>query len=85
MTVIRNILISGLFLAPLSALAADEAPQPQYQKVTEIEFNEQYLSGEMLKPGVVISVEHLQQKFPLLVQLRGDFDAEMAQSVEEVR
>ena len=84
MTVIRNILISGLFLAPLSALAADEA-QPQYQKVTEIEFNEQYLSGEMLKPGVVISVVHLQQKFPLLVGLRADFDVEMAQSVEEVR
>ena len=81
----RDILISGMFFAPLSALAADEAPSPQYQKVTEIEFSEQYLSGEMLKPGVVISVVQTQQRFPLLVELRADFDAEMAQSVEEVR
>ena len=57
----------------------------QYQKVTELEFRELELPGELVRPSGGLVIVHKQAEFNPLIVLRSDFAAELEGSVVEVR
>lgn len=57
----------------------------EYQKRTEIDFDALDITGEMVKPEGSLIVERSTAKFNPLIELRLDWDAEMAASVREIK
>jgi hypothetical protein len=82
-----------LFLAALlvssPALAQDEEPvegeNVQYAQVTEVDFLEVDVNGQIVKPSVIHLQDRRIAKFNPLIRLRSDFTTEMAASVDEIK
>ena len=71
------------FLVGLAFAQEDRAIE--YQKRTEIDFDAIDITGEMVKPEGSLIVERSTAKFNPLIELRLDWDQEMAASVREIK
>lgn len=76
-------LLSAAFASPV--LAQDDEPQVQYNPETHIEFGELEVGGDLVGPQIEILAEVQHKGFNPLIELRSDFDAEMDQSVNQVK
>lgn len=86
-----RVLLSGLTLLTLSASAfAQDEDNPDNRKVTykqktEIDFEGLDVNGELVKPQSALVLDRKKASFNPLIHLRQDFNAEMEQSVDEVK
>lgn len=70
----------------ITALAfGQDDRQIRYQKETEIDFDGLEIEGALTKPQGSLIVERGGVKFNPLIELRTDWDKEMAQSVNAVK
>jgi hypothetical protein len=86
----RTILL-GL-LAGFTSVAAfaqdDEDPGDRkviYKTKTELDFEGLDVNGELVKPSSALVLDRKKAQFNPLIKLRADFNAEMEQSVDEVK
>ena len=87
--VARLALLSAVAYAPI-ALAQDEGGEPgdrkvTYKQKTEIDFEGLDVSGELVKPQSALVLDRKKAQFNPLIKFRQDFNAEMEQSVDEVK
>jgi hypothetical protein len=84
---LRSALTLGLLLASAPAFAQDEEEgrEVRYKEKTEIDFEGVDVSGELVKPSGSLLVDRKKAQFNPLIQLRADFNAEMKESVNEVK
>ena len=71
-----------------TALAQTEdapAPREVYKPVTEIEFGELDINGELVRPEIQLLSDVKRSPFIPLISLRTDFNTELAESVSEVK
>lgn len=72
-----------------SALAQDdletETREVKYKERTEIDFDGVDVTGELVKPQGVLTLDRRKADFNPLIKLRESFDTEMKQSVDEVK
>lgn len=74
-----------LFIMTLFTAQAQENNNIQYERQTEIDFEALELSGELVKPQGALIIERTNVRFNPLIELRMDFDPEMAASVDLVK
>jgi len=67
------------------AFGQESEKKIRYQKETEIDFDALELTGEMVKPQGSLIIERSGVKFNPLIELRLDFDPEMASSVNLIK
>jgi len=84
----RYLLVS-IFLTFTSTAHADdkikEDPKVVYKQRTEIDFEGVEIAGELVRPQGSLIHERRHATFNPLIKLRTDFDAEMSQSVDEIK
>ncbi len=68
-----------------SALAQDENRQVKYKERTEIDFDGVDVSGELVKPAGSLLIDRKKAQFNPLIELRENFNAEMRESINEVK
>jgi len=73
-----------LLLATLFTAQAEEN-MIRYQNKTEIDFDALELTGEMVKPQGSLIIERSNVRFNPLIELRKDFNPEMAKSVNLIK
>jgi len=74
-----------LILGIALAYSQENDRSVKYQKETEIDFDGIEISGELVKPQGALIVERSGVKFNPLIELRMDFDPEMASSVNLIK
>ncbi len=74
-----------LFIMTLFTAQAQENEKIQYERQTEIDFEALELSGELVKPQGALIVERSGVRFNPLIELRIDFNPEMAASINLVK
>ena len=67
------------------AMAQEDDRTIEYQKRTEIDFEALDIEGEMIKPQGSLLMERQKTKFNPLIELRTDWNHEMASSVQEIK
>jgi hypothetical protein len=71
------------------ALAQDEEGEDgrkvQYKSKTEIDFEGLDVAGELQKPQSQLVLDRKKASFNPLIKLRADFNAEMEQSIDDVK
>lgn len=67
------------------AMAQEDDRTIQYQKRTEIDFEALDIEGEMIKPQGSLLMERQKTKFNPLIELRTDWNHEMASFVQEIK
>jgi len=90
---IRSVLSRVLLVAAIGgitsgfALAQDEEGdrKVQYKQKTEIDFEGLDVNGELVKPSGAMVLDRKKASFNPLIKLRTDFNAEMEQSIDEVK
>ncbi len=70
-----------------SAVAQDDTGgrQVKYKERTEIDFDGVDVSGELVKPAGSLLIDRKKAQFNPLIQLRENFNAEMRESIDEVK
>ena len=69
-----------------AALAQDDSGrQVKYKERTEIDFDGVDVSGELVKPAGSLLIDRKKAQFNPLIELRENFNAEMRESVNEVK
>ncbi|GDX78430.1 hypothetical protein LBMAG42_02410 [Deltaproteobacteria bacterium] len=84
----RSLLFGAIALAAAApAFAQDEEGDRKvtYKTKTEIDFEGLDVSGELVKPSSALVLDRKKAQFNPLIKLRTDFNAEMEQSVDEVK
>ena len=74
-----------LLIMTLFTAQAQEDSNIQYQKQTEIDFDALELTGEMVKPQGSLIIERSNVHFNPLIELRRDFNPEMASSINLIK
>jgi len=74
-----------IFLLTALAYGQEDDRRTRYQKETEIDFDGIEISGELIKPQGALIVERSGVKFNPLIELRTDFNPEMAASVNLIK
>jgi len=74
-----------LLFMTLFTAQAQESNKIQYQKETEIDFDALELSGELVKPQGALIIERSNVRFNPLIELRTDFNPEMASSINLIK
>ena len=74
-----------IFLITALAFGQENDRQIRYQKETEIDFDGLEIEGELIKPTGALIVERSGVKFNPLIELRLDFNPEMAASVTLIK
>ena len=74
-----------LLIMTLFTAQAQEDSNIQYQKQTEIDFDALELTGEMVKPQGRLIIERSNVRFNPLIELRRDFNPEMASSINLIK
>ena len=64
---------------------ADSGRKVTYKQKTEIDFEGIDVSGELVKPQSALVLDRKKASFNPLIKLREEFNAEMEQSVDEVK
>lgn len=76
-------LLAGL---STSALAQDDSGRSvKYKERTEIDFDGVDVSGELVKPAGSLLIDRKKAQFNPLIELRENFNAEMRESINEVK
>jgi hypothetical protein len=76
----KRVLCVALLVAPLSALAQSEEPEtidgrPVVRKaVTELEFDTANVDASIVKPSMVLAMEHKPGEHTSLIKVRADFN-----------
>lgn len=84
-------LLLALVLAPSITLAQESAPDApgpgfQYAERTEVEFDKALeLEGELVKPTGGAILERRSANFGPMIQLRADFNDELAESARQIK
>ena len=87
----RLLLAASLLAFAAPAFAQDEGGEGEsdrkvvYKTKTEIDFEGLDVSGELQKPQSALVLDRKKAQFNPLIKLREDFNAEMEQSVDEVK
>ena len=72
-----------------AAFAQDDEPtegrKVQYKQKTEIDFEGLDIAGELQKPQSALVLDRKKASFNPLIHLREDFNAEMEESIDEVK
>lgn len=69
-----------------SAMAQDDSNRAvKYKERTEIDFDGVDVSGELVKPQGSLLMDRKKAQFNPLIELRENFNAEMRESVNEVK
>lgn len=85
-TIIKATIATSLFLAPLTAFASDDdEDRVVYKQKTEIDFEDLEIEGTLQKPQSALILERKKAQFNPLIQLRANFNAEMEQSVDDIK
>ena len=84
-TIIKATIATSLFLAPLAAFASDKEERVVYRQKTEIDFEDLEIEGNLQKPQSALVLERKKAQFNPLIQLRANFNAEMEQSIDEIK
>lgn len=74
-----------IFLLTALAFGQDDNRKIKYQKETEIDFDSLEITGELVKPTGALIVERSGVKFNPLIELRTEWNKEMAQSVNKIK
>ena len=74
-----------LLFMTLFTAQAQEDNNIQYQKETQIDFDALELTGEMVKPQGSLIIERSNVRFNPLIELRTDFNPEMASSINLIK
>ena len=74
-----------IFLITALAFGQENDRQIRYQKETEIDFDGLEIEGELIKPTGALIVERSGVKFNPLIELRLDFNPELAASVTLIK
>jgi len=74
-----------LLFMTLFTAQAQENNNIRYEQKTEIDFDALELSGELVKPQGALIVERTNVRFNPLIELRLDFNPEMAKSVNLIK
>ena len=84
---IFRLLAISIVLIPNVVLANDEVEDRKitYKHKTEIDFEGLDVKGELVKPSSALVLDRKKAQFNPLIKLRADFNAEMEQSVDEVK
>lgn len=64
---------------------SDDDRKVVYKTKTEIDFEGLDVSGELVKPQSALVLDRKKAQFNPLIKIRPDFNAEMEQSVDEVK
>ena len=64
---------------------AETGQKIKYKERTEIDFEEVDVSGELIKPEGQLLIERKKASFNPLIRFRENWDAEMKQSIDEVK
>jgi len=79
-------LLAAAFSVPAFAQdEEEEGRQVSYKAKTEIDFEGLDVSGELVKPQSALVLDRKKASFNPLIKLRQDFNAEMEQSIDEVK
>ncbi|MDP6934999.1 MAG: hypothetical protein QGG40_18905 [Myxococcota bacterium] len=83
----RLLVCSALVLLPSMAMAGplDKLRSVIYPAQTVIEFDGYEVQGELVGPGVPVVFERQSARFPPMIELRREFDAELSASVDQVK
>jgi hypothetical protein len=90
-TFLTRLLLAGAVTGAFAgaALAQDEegaeGRKVTYKQKTEIDFEGLDVSGELVKPSSALVLDRKKASFNPLIKLRADFNAEMEQSIDEVK
>ena len=74
-----------LMIIMLLAYGQESDRNVKYQKETQIDFDGIEIAGELIKPQGALIVERSGVKFNPLIELRVNFDSEMAASVNLIK
>lgn len=74
-----------LFVSLFTAQADENDKTIRYQQQTEIDFDALDITGEMVKPQGALISERSHAQFNPLIELRTDFNPEMASSVNLIK
>jgi len=74
-----------LFFIVSLALGQENDKNIRYQRETEIDFDGIDITGELVKPQGSLIIERTGIKFNPLIELRMDFDPEIASSVDLIK
>ena len=74
-----------IFLMIALAFGQEDNRKIRYKKETEIDFDGLEIEGELIKPTGALIVERSGVKFNPLIELRTDWNKEMAQSVNSIK
>lgn len=87
MRALRSIVVAASFSALSGVALAQDAEEPKvvYKDRTEIDFEGVEVAGELVKPQGALLLDRKRASFNPLIKLRTDFNAEMSQSVDEVK
>lgn len=80
------LVIGALAGVSTTAFAQDEdGRRVQYKERTEIDFEGVDVSGELVKPQGSMVIDRKKAQFNPLIELRENFNAEMRESIDEVK
>lgn len=80
------LVIGALASVSTTAFAQDEdGRRVQYKERTEIDFEGVDVSGELVKPQGSMVIDRKKAQFNPLIELRENFNAEMRESIDEVK
>lgn len=79
--------LSALFVGSAQAQeeSTDDGRKVVYKQKTEIDFEGLDVNGELVKPQGALVLDRKKASFNPLIKLREEFNAEMLQSVDEVK
>lgn len=80
-------LLALSFAFAVPALAQEETPEPEvtYSPETHVDFGELEITSTFQAPGLVMVGETPRRGFNPMITLRSDFNAEIDQSVDQVK
>jgi hypothetical protein len=89
--IIKAAISTAIFFAPIAAFAGDDIVWDEdgkkvvYKASTTIDFEDLEVEGTLQKPQSALILERKKAQFNPLVQLRTNFNAEMEQSIDEIK
>lgn len=86
----RSLLLSAFGIGLTGAAFAQDEDSDgdrkvQYKQKTEIDFEGLDVNGELVKPQSALVLDRKKASFNPLIKLREDFNAEMEQSINDVK
>jgi hypothetical protein len=79
------LLLAGLAQAADDTERNEKGERVVYKNKTEIDFEDLEIEGTLQKPQSALVLERKKAQFNPLIQLRANFNAEMQESVDEVK